>query len=336
VALRLIRGILEPKHLDGGEAIVEGVHPDGDPEVAGFFAGETEEEAEAKDVGDNGGGVLNVEDGPEEGGDEEGAPEAEAGEAPAAPKGTTEDEFFDKGRADANAEVEEKGDVGGARHLDHGIVGSIDTEAGGDEGENDTAADGSGAPGWPMPPFGAVVSEVAEAGVAGADLADEPTGGADEEEGGEGREADDVAIDADLRMKGGDEEADGHDGLPDGKEDDGPEEGPPGVPRGLFDRGEKGWGGGKLGRLVGVFRHESSWSLNAEHRTSNFEFLNAGLRGHLGEDRAVGKTGGVLGLGGQGSGHASSEWRIGRPGIGGGDVSSGENCGGAEGPGVLL
>ncbi len=59
----------------GCEAIVEGMHPDGDPEVAGFLAGDAEDESEAEDVGNDDGGVLDMEDGPEEGGEEEGAGE---------------------------------------------------------------------------------------------------------------------------------------------------------------------------------------------------------------------------------------------------------------------
>ncbi len=119
------RSFLQSEHLDGSEAVVEGVHPNGNPDAAGFFAGEAEEESEAKDVGDDGEGVLDVENGPEEGGDEKGSPEAEAGEAPATPEGTPEDEFFDKGSADADAEIEEEGDVGGFCHPDHGVILSL-------------------------------------------------------------------------------------------------------------------------------------------------------------------------------------------------------------------
>ncbi len=79
------------------------MHPDGDPEVAGEFASESENESETEDVGDDDAGVLDVKDGPEKGSEEKGTEEAEAGGSPAAPEDATEHEFFDEGCAYGDA-----------------------------------------------------------------------------------------------------------------------------------------------------------------------------------------------------------------------------------------
>lgn len=52
---------LEVEHGKGGDAVVDEVHPNGDPQASGEFAGQPEEEAEDEDVADDHDGVLQVE-----------------------------------------------------------------------------------------------------------------------------------------------------------------------------------------------------------------------------------------------------------------------------------
>jgi len=66
-----------------------------------------------------------------------------------------------------------------------------------DDAEDDGAHDGGGPPDGPMPPSGFGVTEVFPTGPAWADAADEPAKGADDKDGEEGDEANDVSIHSD-------------------------------------------------------------------------------------------------------------------------------------------
>ncbi len=84
--------------------------------------------------------------------------------------------------------------MGGLAHRDHGVVWAIDAEVRGNEPEDDGARNDGDSGDGPMPPFGFGVAEVFPAGPAGAEFTDEPAGGADDEDGGEGDDAGDIAI----------------------------------------------------------------------------------------------------------------------------------------------
>ena len=193
-----VRWRLNTKHAEGGEAIVEGVHPDGNPEAAGFFAGEAHEDAKRENVADGDEGILEMECGPAEGGEKDGSPESKAGFAPTPVEDAPEHEFFDKGGCDSNTEIEENGKLRGVRHLGHGGIGASDAEMGGQEAEDERAADGDGSPKRPLPPFDFGLAQVFPAGPALTEMSNEPTKRADEEDGGEGENADDVAIHGNL------------------------------------------------------------------------------------------------------------------------------------------
>lgn len=148
--------------------------------------------------------------------------------------------------------------MGGLAHSNHGVVGSIHPNIRSDEAEEKSAGEGRRSPDGPMPPSGASVTKVFPARPTGANFTDEPAGGADEEDGGEGDEAGDVAIGGEghhaialfgvtnggekALLKGCDHDPDVRDDLRGDEKKDSPEKGPPTIPGRFFRRG-RGWRG---------------------------------------------------------------------------------------------